>query len=1219
MSTSIEKPDNLNNTSHVKFIDVVSEGEIAGLATPLKSGATNLGLIEAEQLKDVFVENTPVVRSNATLLAGTYVQDNSNGTLTADYAITEELITITSTSGDHYFAEDDTVILTAASGDMESGEYTVEEVVSTTVFTVLNETGEASSGGSCTMTGLADQITVTTTSLHGFKNKNKITLIIGSGESESATVKIKNTTQTTFKADSPNEALTSGEVGVGKRSDFNFGEVDITLRKGTVDQAFVEGFDQVESETGVNVKVEKTSPVTRTLVNPNIDAVRIRVQVPALQTLADNGDILGSSVKFRIFVSENGGSFETALQDKIKGRTPDPYERDYEIDLRDRQFPVAIKVQRLTADSKSAKIQNDIIWKTFTALIDGRLRYPHTAYLAARLSAKEFASVPSRAYRIRGRKVKIPNNATVDNTTGHITYSGTWSGEFATERAWTSDPAWCLYDLLSDYRAGFGDQISEAQLDKFAFFTASQYSSELVDDFKGGTEPRFSCNFNFNTQTGAYAAIADLSSVFRVMPYWSSGSLRISQDAPADPVFLFSPANVSEGGFSYSDASQKTKPSVALVTYLDLDTRKEAYEQVEDPDAIARIGIVTKEVQAIACTSRSQARRVGEWLLYTDNKQTETVSFTASMEAGAVVSPGDIIQINDPVRSGSRRAGRIKSATTTAVTVDDFDGFPSSGGSLSVLLPDGSIEKKTVSSHSSGVITVSSAFSAAPNTNAAWMWEVTSTDTELFRVIAIGEDEGTNYNFSCLKHDPSKYAAIEANQSLQETTFLDLTEAPDAPAALSVSEALYTYQSEVRAKVIVSWESVDKAASYLVRYAKDDDNYIEDTATGTSYEILNITPGEFDIEVFSLNGALLQSNEPATETFTAQGKTAPPADVTGFTASLDPDGSVTLSWNKVADLDLQGYVIYQSAIYGTGTLVGEFLSTQAKLGQIVVAGSYTWTIKALDTSGNESTNAVSATVAAEQPGDFVNAVNIDSTLAGALFVVTDYIADADSYVVPDTHTPPIGGVVYIPVDAADTWATHFTDQSANTLQDLIDAGANQFLLPGLPSGTYTEVFDVGSTLSGVIVPTTTTSAYSGTATETLLISTSADNVTFTDHPGKSSVFTSGFRYVKIAYTYTSTSNNDVVKITALNLKVSSQLKTEIGEATYASETGGLEVLLSTSFNSVKSVVVTPEAATAAVTAVVNSVGANNDRFNASVYDTSGNRSGQKFTYIVRGT
>ncbi len=1216
---AFEAKDNLNNHSYVNLVDVWGEGEIAGLATPAKNQSANSGVAIVEQLKDFFVDNTPILREPATIFAGTYVQASSKGTITgSSYSVDEDLATIT-TAENHGLSEEDTVVLTVLSGILESGEYVVEEKIDSKTFTVINETG-IQDGDS--LTGLlnytepADEITVTTTTAHGFKNKEKVVLTVGTGDAVTASVKINSVTGTTFKADSTNDSLTSGEVGVVKRSEYAYKDVEFTSRLGLENQEPVIGFNQIFSEQSVNAKIEKASPITRTLTNPNIDAARIRLQVQGLQIFQENGDITGAFVKVKIEISENGGNFSLAIEDVIKGRTPDPYQRDYEVDLRSKTFPVAIRVTRVTKDSASSKKSNKTVWASLTSIIDARLKYPHTAYAAVRLSAQEFSSIPTRAYRIRGRKVTIPSNATVDNNNGRLIYDGTWDGTFAASKAWTSDPAWCLYDLLTDYRAGFGAQISASELDKFSFFTASQYSSALVDDFKGGTEPRFSCNFNFNTQQGAYKAIGDLCSVFRAMPYWAAGSLTISQDSPADPVYLFSLANVTPEGFSYSAASQKTKPSVVLVSYFDPETRDGAYEQVEDAAAIARFGIVTKEVEAIACTSRSQARRVGEWMLYTENEEVETVTFSSDLSAGILVRPGDIVEINDPVRSGSRRSGRISSATTTAVTVDDATGLPSSGGNLSVLLPTGAIEKKAVSGQSGGVISVSSAFSVAPNQNSVWLWEVASSDTQTFRVLTVGEnDDGITYSVVGLAQNNSKYAFIEASQSLEDNTFTELSDPPATPTGLTVTEALYTYQSEVRAKVILAWASVENAGSYLVRYAKDDDNFTEDTVSSTSYEILNITPGEFDVEVYALNGALIESNEPATETFNAQGKTAPPADVTGFTASLDPDGSVTLSWNEVADLDLQGYKIYQSPAYGTGTLVGVFLTTQAKLGQIVVAGSYTWTIKALDTSDNESANAASATVTAGEPGDFINVFSGDSTFANAdLYVLTDYVAI--DYI--EEPLALIGGVVYIPIDAQDTWATHFSDQGYANFQAQIDAGYDKYLLPGLSTGTYTEIFDCGSNLSGVIAPTITTSAYSGTPVQTLLISTSLDNITYTEHTGLESVFTENFRYVKLAYTFTSSDKSKVAKITALSLKVSSKLKTFVGEFT-SDGSAPSTIDVGTGFTSIKSVVVTPQGDGTKNFAVVDTV-PTSGRFSSSVYDEGGTRRGAvKCTFIVQGT
>jgi predicted phage tail protein len=190
----------------------------------------------------------------------------------------------------------------------------------------------------------------------------------------------------------------------------------------------------------------------------------------------------------------------------------------------------------------------------------------------------------------------------------------------------------------------------------------------------GGYEPRFSCNVNIQTSEEAYKLINDMCSVFRAMPYWAVGSLTVSQDKPVDPAYLFTLANVTEEGFSYSGSSLKTRPNVAVVSYMDLSLRDITYEVVEDAEAIAKYGVVKTEISAFACTSRGQAHRIGEWLLYSERYEGETVTFATSMDAGVIVRPGQVISIADPVKAGARRGGRISSATTTAITVDDATG-----------------------------------------------------------------------------------------------------------------------------------------------------------------------------------------------------------------------------------------------------------------------------------------------------------------------------------------------------------------------------------------------------------------------------------------------------------------------------------------------------------------------------------------------------------------
>ena len=214
-----------------------------------------------------------------------------------------------------------------------------------------------------------------------------------------------------------------------------------------------------------------------------------------------------------------------------------------------------------------------------------------------------------------------------------------------------------LLDLLTTERYGFGTHITDSNLDLFIdlFVAASKYANEMVSDGFGGQEARFSCNVNIQGSMEAYTLINELAGVMRCFPIWSEGSVTITQDKPTDPSYLFSLANVGEGGFSYSGSSLKQRHSVISVSYFNMDSREIDYEVVEDSTAQAKLGIVKKDVKAFACTSRGQAQRLGKAILFSEQNESEVVSFTTSIDAGAIVRPGSVISVNDPVRSVERR------------------------------------------------------------------------------------------------------------------------------------------------------------------------------------------------------------------------------------------------------------------------------------------------------------------------------------------------------------------------------------------------------------------------------------------------------------------------------------------------------------------------------------------------------------------------------------
>ena len=742
---------------------------------------------------------------------------------------------------------------------------------------------------------------------------------------------------------------------------FNFQNVELYTRNGTQNQDVIPFAGEIEDERSVGVTVRNDGPVTRTITDSQTDAVRITINIPRLERITDAGDTVGEAIGLQIQLQNNGGGFFVAVRDVITGRTGDPYQRDYLVNLTG-PFPVNVRLVRENADSSDLRIANAFEWRSYTEIIYSRLAYPNSALVGIRIDAEQFNSIPQRSYLIRGIKVRIPNNATVNQTTGSLTYTGIWNGTFGAAQ-WCSDPAWILWDLLSSTRYGLGEHLDVAQLDKWSFFAASQYSSELVPNGSGGFEPRFSCNVNIQTSEEAYKLINDMCSVFRAMPYWSIGSLTVSQDKPAEPAFLFTLANVTEEGFSYSGSSLKARPNVVAVSYLDLDLRDIAYEVVEDAEAVVKYGVVKTEVSAFACTSRGQAHRIGEWLLYSERYEGETVTFSTGMDAGVIVRPGQIISIADPVKAGARRGGRIASATTTAVTVDDATGLVS-GGILSVVLPDGTVQVRTVQTIVGDVITVSSAFTAAPNANSMWVYETSNIQASTWRVLGIAEQDGSQYAITALSYNASKYAYVERNQALQQRDITDLNIIPPAPNNLTAIELLYDAGGIAKSKLVVDWDTVQGVQQYRIRWRAQNGNWTDERIQRVDYEILDTTLGMYEVEVYSVGANLRSSVEPAFLMVQTFGKTAPPGDVQNVSLIPGDPLSGVLTWDRAIDLDvlLSGKVLIRHSVELVGAtweesqeIVAAAAGSQTQKQVPMLEGTYL--LKFEDDTGNRSINA----------------------------------------------------------------------------------------------------------------------------------------------------------------------------------------------------------------------------------------------------------------------
>ena len=673
-----------------------------------------------------------------------------------------------------------------------------------------------------------------------------------------------------------------------------------------------------------------------TISSTDIDTVQVKIKFDQFFKLnTKTGNRISTSVQVIIKVNPNNGSAITVFDETITGKSFNPYNRDYGIDLRELTgyntatsgasgsfFPIVVSAER----------GNDVgDENTFNTMRLGEIRqiirepnnYPNIAYSALRFSSELFQNTPARFFRVRGKLVKIPHNSTVELATGRLTYSGTFNGTFKTDKAWTSDPAWVLYDLLSDTTSGCG--IPESELDPYTFYGVSTYCSALVDDGDGGQEPRFSINVNINNRRDAMALIKDICSVMRAIPYYEEGTIKIAQDAPKDHDnpsalsfdYVFNNANVVNGEFVYSGTSSKTRFNVINVSYFDLSTQEIDYVTVEDSTAKANYGTQTKTINTFGTTSRGQAQRVGKWFLQTQQNQTESLVFETNIAAGSVLRIGHIIGIADRVKSSTRRGGLVKAATVSQITLDNSGAtnLPdiSDNPEISCLLSDGSVETKTISSYSGGgLVNVSSNFTSAPVENSPYILESGDVSVQAFRVVNIKENAKKTFTIAAVNFNEGKYAAVEDGTQLPAKNINIITSLLPSPQIVNGSDGTKAIQEIIVLnnnrpvpKLFIDWESVEGASGYQLIYIKDNENAEVINTQESEVEILPSEAGSYFIQIYTINSNGERSASPTEATVDTLGLTAVPENPTGLQIEPFNNSQVRLTWTKTTSLDVE--------------------------------------------------------------------------------------------------------------------------------------------------------------------------------------------------------------------------------------------------------------------------------------------------------------------------
>ena len=538
-------------------------------------------------------------------------------------------------------------------------------------------------------------------------------------------------------------------------SSFNFKNTEIAYTLGTQDQMPLQGFEMSEREVSVGAEIKNVTPVTRTVIDPDVTRLRITCGVSALFSQNDNGDTEGTSVSLEILI--NG--LPRAVKN-ISGKSSSRFYRSYIIDNLPPK-PFTITVKRLTADSKSQRLQNGTHWVSYTEIIDTKLSYPNMALIGIKTDSRYNPNFPNVNLLLYGRLVKVPSTYNPETRT----YApGIWRGDWKEE--WTDNPAWIFYDLVTNSLAGLGKRIGEYGLDKFQLYQIAKYCDELVDDGYGGKEPRMVSNLWITEQRDAYNVLSDMASVFRSIAVWNGTQFSAIQDRTSDPVCLYTQSNVVDGKFSRQFAAGKTIFTAVEVEYADeRNFYQKAVEYVADDLMIARYGYNVKKITAYGCTSRGQAHRYGKWVLETSRLEQCTITFVVGRQ-GLLHLPGDIIEIADNDFAGKTLGGRVVAISGKKVTLDQP--VEITGNSyLSYLNDEMQLVKiKIINADNTNksVVTLETN-PVGLNVMDDWVLKTPQVSTQLYRALGITENDDGSYTITALQHEPQKEAIVDGSAS----------------------------------------------------------------------------------------------------------------------------------------------------------------------------------------------------------------------------------------------------------------------------------------------------------------------------------------------------------------------------------------------------------------------------------------------------------------------
>lgn len=594
----------------------------------------------------------------------------------------------------------------------------------------------------------------------------------------------------------------------------NFEDVSWQVTDGAADQDVLsgDGFNQIERGVAIGQILQPSQAVIRTGTG---DAARLTLRFPkGLIQRSDTG-YYPAGIRLRIERrAAPDGQWQKVYERDINKKQASPFEMEIKVKapaaisdaISSDQPRWSIRITRLTLARDSLTVNDQVQWGLVTWVIYDQLTYAGVSMLALQAGSQGISGrLPRLSVALKGRLVRLPSNYDVASRR----YTGIWDGRFRI--AWTSNPAWVLFDLLTDKNWGLG--LSLDAINRYDFYALARYSDGMVSNGHGGQEPRYRFDGVIRNRETAAQLVARICAGYRAILFWSAGQLRCVFDQPQEISLWLTNAYVEQGRFVYSMAPRQSWFSHVAVSFdaaSDAVSEQGVGVEVEtSPRLLERHGFRQKDLRLIGCRRRSEAKRHARWMLETAEAGLHSISWRASLDhfADHPVRPGDVIAIYDEHRIGrdtvpirmivtenkvlthhavarqfvastrlNMRYQTLSGWANAAVTVTDHNQDAMSGAIITPVDESGWSEENAPLAHGIGIIHNAAENGAAEN-------NANMAKAALYKVVSLRETGRFQVEVDAVRHDPSKYARIDTAATAAPVVQTRLNFGADLPLA----------------------------------------------------------------------------------------------------------------------------------------------------------------------------------------------------------------------------------------------------------------------------------------------------------------------------------------------------------------------------------------------------------------------------------------------------